>query len=279
MFACLRARTRDALVVSDHDSLDQFAGGAIRFGFGPRADIRGEDLALGPDASRFRVGDVAFALPVPGEHNVANALAAIAACSTVGVALEDMVAPLARFSGIARRFQTVGKAGAVEVVDDFAHNAEKIAAAIRTAKLRAARVLAVYQPHGYGPTRFLRRDFVTTFARELAPQDRLWMLEVFYAGGTATRDFSAADIVAEIAGRGMAAEFAPSREWLVGRLAEEARAGDLVLVMGARDPSLTELARAILAAIGDAARKRASDPRLVAEQSGDGPEAAGGRPA
>src|SRR3989337_3883060 len=113
-----------------------------------------------------------------------------------------------------RRFQTVGRTRGVEVVDDFAHNADKIAAAIRTARLRAKRVLAIYQPHGYGPTRFLRRDFVTTFARELAPEDRLWLLEVFYAGGTATRDFSAADIIAEIAARGNEAAFAPSPERL-----------------------------------------------------------------
>jgi UDP-N-acetylmuramate--alanine ligase len=112
-------------------------------------------------------------------------------------------------------------------------------------------VLAIYQPHGFGPTRFLRRDFVATFARELSSSDRLWMLEVFYAGGTATRDFSAADIVAEIADHGVAAEFAPSRDWLVARIADVARPGDLVLVMGARDPSLSELARAILAAVSD----------------------------
>jgi UDP-N-acetylmuramate--alanine ligase len=135
------------------------------------------------------------------------------------------------------------------VIDDFAHNAEKIAAAIKTAKLRARRVLAIYQPHGYGPTRFLRRDFVTTFSHELGPDDRLWMLEVFYAGGTATRDFSAADIVAEIGALGTQAEFAASRERLVARVTEEARQGDLVLVMGARDPTLSELARAILIAL------------------------------
>ena len=110
-------------------------------------------------------------------------------------------------------------------------------------------MLAIYQPHGYGPTRFLRQDFVTTFARELEPQDRLWMLEVFYAGGTAQRDFSAADIVAEIAAQGVHAEFAPSREWLAARIAAMAEPGDLVLVMGARDPSLTDFARAILAAL------------------------------
>jgi UDP-N-acetylmuramate--alanine ligase len=75
------------------------------------------------------------------------------------------------------------------------------------------------------------------------------MLEVFYAGGTATRDFSASDIVAEIAALGTKAKFAPSREWLVARIAEDAEPGDLVLVMGARDPSLSELARSILAAI------------------------------
>jgi UDP-N-acetylmuramate-alanine ligase len=246
MFATLRARTRETLVVGDEENLDAFAGGALRFGLSDRADIRGEDVTLAPQSSRFRVADTVFELPVPGAHNVANALAAIAAASVVGVPLSEMAAPLAGFSGIGRRFQTIGRAHGVEVVDDFAHNAEKIAAAIRTAKLRAKRVLAIYQPHGYGPTRFLRQDFVTTFSRELAAQDRLWMLEVFYAGGTATRDFSAADIVEEINARGGHAAFAPSRDWLMRRIAEDARDGDLVLVMGARDPSLTALARSIL---------------------------------
>ncbi len=253
MFATLRARTREILVVGDDASLDRFAGNAaqIRLQRARRYSRRGGRARTDGEPLPGRQ-DVAFALPVPGAHNVANALAAIAACQALGVKLEDMVAPLASFRGIGRRFQTIGKARGVEVIDDFAHNAEKIAAAIRTARLRSKRVLAIYQPHGYGPTRFLRRDFVTTFARELARHDRLWMLEVFYAGGTATRDFSAADIVAEIAGQGAHAEFAPSREWLVARIAEEAQAGDLVLVMGARDPSLTELSRAILAAVESA---------------------------
>jgi UDP-N-acetylmuramate--alanine ligase len=252
MFATLRARTRETLVVGDAETLDRFAGSTLRFGFTDRADIRGEDVELDATSSHFRVEDAAFMLPISGAHNVANALAAIAAASVVGVELADMAEPLAAFRGIGRRFQTIGKAHGVEVVDDFAHNAEKIAAAIRTARLRSKRVLAIYQPHGYGPTRFLRHDFVRIFASELEPHDRLWMLEVFYAGGTATRDFSAADIIAEIAAKGAHAEFAPSRQWLIARIAEEARPGDLVLLMGARDPSLTELARAILAAIESA---------------------------
>jgi UDP-N-acetylmuramate--alanine ligase len=125
-------------------------------------------------------------------------------------------------------------------------------AALATAHARAGagRVLAIYQPHGYGPTRFLRADFVATFSGALRPEDRLWMLEIYYAGGTATRDFSSADIVAEIVARGTGAEFAASRERLIERVVKEARAGDLVLVMGARDPSLTELAQGILEALG-----------------------------
>jgi UDP-N-acetylmuramate--alanine ligase len=286
MFRTFRARTREAFVAGEDARLADLAAGATVFGLGPGAVVRGVDLALEPGGSSFRVDDVRFTLPVPGRHNVENALAAIAACRAVGVPLAAMAPPLARFQGVGRRFQSLGVARGVEVVDDFAHNPAKIAAALATAQARAGavpgaaagstagmaaspapasveagsaptppgdvrgRVLAVYQPHGYGPTRFLRGDFVETFASRLRAADRLWMLEVFYAGGTATRDFSAADIVAEIAARGAAAEFAASREWLVGRIAGEARAGDVVLVMGARDPSLTHLARTILGRLG-----------------------------
>ena len=256
MFAVLRARTREALVVGEDENLTPLAGGALVFGFGPRAQVRGEAIELGAAGSRFRVDDVPFRLPVPGRHNVANALAAIAACRTLDVPLADMAAPLARFEGVGRRFQHVGTAGGIEVVDDFAHNAEKIRAALATARLRGRRILAIYQPHGYGPTRFLRRAFVDTFSTDLGPDDRLWMLEIFYAGGTAQRDFSAADLVAEIAARGTAAEFAPSREALIARVVAKARAGDVVLVMGARDPSLSALARAILDAVAGAQPER-----------------------
>jgi UDP-N-acetylmuramate--alanine ligase len=255
MFAVLRARSREALVVGEDENLDALAGGALRFGFGLPAGIRAVNVELTPSGSSFVVDDIAFALPVPGRHNVANALAAIAAVSALDAPLADMVAPLASFQGVGRRFQTVGAVRGVTVIDDFAHNADKIAAALATAKLSASRVLAVYQPHGYGPTRFLRRDFVDTFSRELRRGDRLWMLEVFYAGGTASRDFSAADIVEEIFRNGVKAEFAPSRAWLAARIAEEARSGDMVLVMGARDPSLTDLAREIVAELARSGSK------------------------
>ncbi|MFN8589589.1 MAG: L,D-transpeptidase family protein [Candidatus Eisenbacteria bacterium] len=249
MFATLKSRTRERFVCGEADALGALREGALVFGFGPRADVRGAGVELGAHGSAFTVDGVRFTLPVPGAHNVENALAAIAACRALGVEASRLVEPLAAFRGVARRFQSLGTVRGVEVVDDFAHNPAKIAAALATARLRGARVLAVYQPHGYGPTRFLREDFVETFADELRPQDRAWLLEVFYAGGTALRDFSSADLVRDMAERGAPAEFAPSREWLAERIAAEARTGDLVLVMGARDPSLTAFAKDVLAAL------------------------------
>ena len=247
MFASFRAQARESFVVGEADNLAPFAAGAEVFGLGPRAGVRAEDLVEAGDGSSFRVQETRFRLNVPGRHNVENALAAIAACRLLAVPLAAMAGPLERFQGVARRFQVLGSARGVEVVDDFGHNPAKVAASIRTAHLRAGRVLAVFQPHGYGPTRFLRADFVEAFAAELRPEDRLWMLEIFYAGGTATRDLSSADLVEDLARSGVQARFAPDRAGLAAELAAQARPGDLILVMGARDPSLTALARDILA--------------------------------
>jgi len=247
MFRTFRSRTREAFCVGDAPNLAEFASGALVFGAGPLAELRCEDVEEGPDGCAFTVRGVRFRLPVPGVHNVENAMAAIAGCLSLGVPVEAMAEPLAGFLGVARRFQSLGSARGVEVVDDFGHNPAKIAASLRTARNRAGRVLAVFQPHGFGPLRFLRNEFVQAFAEGLRPGDRLWMLDVFYAGGTVNRDISSAEVAAEISARGAGAFHAPSREWLVETLAATAKPGDLVLVMGARDPSLTDLAKAVLA--------------------------------
>ncbi len=250
MFRSFRAQVREATVVGEASNLREFAEGATTFGFGAGADLREEDLRLGPEGSSFTVRGVPFRLPVPGRHNVENALAAIAACEALGVSPAAMADSLAAFQGVARRFQVQGTRSGITVVDDFGHNPAKVAASIRAAHLRVeaagGRVLAVFQPHGFGPLKFLRADFVETFAEELSARDRLWFLDVFYAGGTAAKDISSFEVVADIAARGVAAEHAPSRDWLLARLVAEAKDGDLILVMGARDPSLTELAKAIL---------------------------------
>jgi UDP-N-acetylmuramate--alanine ligase len=254
MFATFRANTRETLVVGEGANLDPLRAGAVTFGLGAAADLRGTGVALEAGTSRFSVDGAAFELGVPGRHNIENALAALAACRAVGVPVADCVAPLRAFRGVGRRFQVLGVSSGVTVVDDFGHNPDKIAASLRTAARRAARVLAVFQPHGFGPLRFLRADLAAMFAAELRTQDRLWLLEAHYAGGTVTRDVSSTDLAADLQARGCPAAFAGSREALVHALAAAARPGDLVLVMGARDPSLTDLAKAVLARLELSAR-------------------------
>jgi len=254
LFAEFRGRVRGPFLVGEDPALDPLAAGATRFGLGEGCALRAEDVALRPDGSEFTLAGVPFTLPVPGLHNVRNAVAAVAACQALnGLRLSQMAAALAQFRGVARRFQVVGTARGVEVVDDFAHNPDKIAAAIATARARGRRVLAVFQPHGFGPTRFLRDDLIGAFARELRRDDALFMPEIYYAGGTVTRDVSSRDITDAVAARGVPARFAARREDLVAPIAAAAREGDVVLVMGARDPSLTGFCRTILAALAQGA--------------------------
>jgi UDP-N-acetylmuramate--alanine ligase len=212
--------------------------------------LRAQDVEPGPKGSRFVVDGQSFALPVPGLHNVENALAAIAACRRAGVSLPDCAKALAAYQGVSRRFERVGEARGVEVVDDFAHNPVKVAAAIAAAHLRAARVLAVFQLHGFAPARFMKEEFLDAFAASLAKDDVLWLPEIFYAGGTAAKDISAADYARELRARGKDARFFKDRAAIPADAAREARSGDLVLLMGARDPGLPRFARDLLEALG-----------------------------
>lgn len=157
---------------------------------------------------------------------------------------------LAEEARVMRRFERLGRIGGIEVARAFAPYPARITAAMRSAHGRARRVLAVFQPHGYGPTRFLWEDLVEKLSSSLKPEDRLWMLEVFSPGGRARGDFSAAAIASDVSRAGTAVEFVPFREELVGLISKEARKGDVVLVMGGLDPSLRELARSILHALG-----------------------------
>jgi UDP-N-acetylmuramate-alanine ligase len=252
MFQTFKNNVGGPLVVAAEANLAALTEGAELFGIGEdaRPGTWARDVKLRPNGSDFLVDGVPFHLPVPGLFNVKNATAAIAVCRSCGIDPKQMVSALANFAGVARRFVSVGSAAGVEVIDDFAHNPDKIAAALGAAHDRVTRaqgrVLAVFQPHGFGPTRFLREALVETFATELNPDDILWLPEIFFAGGTVTRDISSGDLVDEIRRRGRDARFLAAREALPAAIAAEARPQDLVLVMGARDPSLTEFCKMVL---------------------------------
>ena len=100
----------------------------------------------------------------------------------------------------------------VWLIDDYAHNPVKCAAAIEACQPIAPKVIAWFQPHGYGPTKFLRNDFVHEMGKVLRPQDEIWMSEIFYAGGTATKDISANDLINDLKAKTSNAYFVEDRK-------------------------------------------------------------------
>lgn len=200
--------------------------------------------------SRFRLGGVDFTVPAPGDYSIDNAVAAAAACSRLGVGLETCAAALAGFKGVARRFNVVGRAGGVTVIDDFAHNPAKIAAVLSALRLRPeGRVLAVFQPHGFAPARLMRGELPGVLSASLAAGDEVFFPDIYYAGGTVAKDISSADLAADAAAAGLRARHLPERGRVADELAAAARPGDIIIVMGARDPGLPDLARDILAGV------------------------------
>lgn len=223
---------------------------ARTYGASPLAGVPLEVGSVGPHRARGRLIGPGWTLtldvPQPGLHNLENAAAAALLAIELGADAGAVEAVLSRFPGVARRFEVVGAtASGIRVVDDYAHNGDKIRAAIATAQAGAARVVAVFQPHGFGPARFLRPELRELLPGLLRPQDRFCYAEIFYAGGTVTKDISslvlARDLPADLR-CGYAADHEAVGRWVQS----EARPGDTVLIMGARDPDLARLARTVL---------------------------------
>jgi UDP-N-acetylmuramate--alanine ligase len=224
----------------------------IGYGFdSPGADFMGKDLQLQEDGVTFALEaegerhDVRLA--VPGRHNASNALAAIAVTRALGVRLEDAVNALARFEGLKRRLETVGEAASVTVIDDFAHNPDKIDATLTTLRAHPGRLLIMFQPHGYGPLRKMGEQLAESFGNGMAPDDRLYLPDPVYQGGTVERTRGSDWLAEQVRAHERQAEHIPERAKIGEALIAEAKAGDRILVMGARDDTLIEFARGLLA--------------------------------
>ncbi|HET9629683.1 MAG TPA: Mur ligase family protein [Novosphingobium sp.] len=222
----------------------------------PLADLGVSDIAEAPTAIAATLHDRrdgsahALTLQVPGRHNLANALAAIAAASAAGVPVSQAVAALGSFSGLARRFDVVGtSASGVTVIDDFGHNPDKVGATLVTLKAHPGRVIAFFQPHGYGPLRQMGEELAATFARMLGPDDRVILCDPVYFGGTVDRSVGSERLVDVVNALGGKAEYVPARSDCAARILELARGGDRIVIMGARDDTLTQFAKDLLAAL------------------------------
>lgn len=193
----------------------------------------------------FKINQVPFTLNQVGKHSMENALAAATVAEMLGVSLETSAKALKHYKGIYRRHQVMGKKNGVLLIDDYAHNPVKCAVSIRACQPMAPKVIAWLQPHGYGPTRFLRHDFVKEISSVLRATDEIWMSEIFYAGGTTTKDISANDLITDIQALGKNAFFVEDREDLVDSIRPHLTDNCVLLLMGARDPSLEKFAQSV----------------------------------
>lgn len=191
---------------------------------------------------RRRGEEIAVTLKCPGRHNVSNALAAIAASMAAGVSFAEASRALSSFEGVGRRFEFVGEAKGVAVIDDFAHNPDKIAATLKTLHDFPGRLLIMFQPHGFGPLKKMKAEFIDCFAANLGADDILLMPEPVYFGGTVDRSVGSKDIAAGVSAQGRNAEAFATREACGERLIELAKSGDRIVVMGARDDTLSTFA-------------------------------------
>ena len=247
LFGDFIAHARHAIVNADNADAATLAMRLPRdrvtsFSLGGQGDLVATDIVEEPFAIAFTVAGERVRLQVPGRHNVANALAAIGAAVAAGVPLAHACAAIAGFTGLRRRFDRVGEAGGVAVIDDFGHNPDKIAATLDTLHAFPGRVLALFQPHGFGPLKVMRAELVAMFAGRLAAEDRLVLCDPVYQGGTVAREVTSADIVRDLAVAGAPARHIADRAAAAAYLVAEARAGDRIVVMGARDDTLSLLA-------------------------------------
>ncbi|MEE3327399.1 MAG: UDP-N-acetylmuramate--L-alanine ligase [Myxococcota bacterium] len=240
-----------AVVCAEHPGvqsiLPRLRRRVTRYGFSPQAEWVASDLRADAHGTHFRVqhggrtlGEVV--MPLPGEHNVLNALACLAVADEVEVDFATAARALESFGGVQRRFQRLGRAREIEVVDDYAHHPTEIRATLSAARsIHPGRTVAVFQPHRYTRTRDCMNDFATAFN----DCDLLVISEIYAAGEDAIPEISGQTLRDAIAAHGHRdVRFVASMDEIVGMLVKELEPEDWVLTLGAGD--ITQLGPRLL---------------------------------
>jgi UDP-N-acetylmuramate--alanine ligase len=235
----------DGLVVACADDaalraiLPSISRPIVTYALNRDADLTATGTALSPFASVSRVwlrrGDRREALgeltlAVPGIHNVSNALAAVAVGLELKISFDRIAAALADFHGAERRFQNLGEAGGVLVVDDYGHHPTEIAAVLAAARTLRRRIVAVFQPHRYSRTQQLMEEF----GPSLAPADEIVLTDIYPAGEVPIPGVSLDSLAAAVERAvGPRVHVVPALVDLPARVAELIREGDVVITLGA----------------------------------------------
>lgn len=214
---------------------------AVRFSIRGESEYRATDIEYHQLRTSFRLRGRSFEVSLPGMHNLYNALACIALLSELGVAGQKVSEVLPGFTGIERRFDVHLNDGRRLVVDDYAHNPHKIQSLMETMQTLSGNAAYIFQPHGFGPTRLMKDGYIRTFSGLLRPSDALFLLPVYYAGGTAAKDISSRDIAEGVKASGRSVSVLEDRAEIFDMLGK----WDSYVVFGARDDSLSDFAEEI----------------------------------
>ena len=244
---------KESIIVNgDSKELVKISGYGIpvtTFGMFEGNDYFPENIVHKNGYIKFHINDVEFSLKGAGEFFVKNSMAVCALLKKLGYSLEDISGALRTFQGVKRRMEILGTENGVTVIDDYAHNPEKIQAAINAAKsVCSGKLWAVYQPHGFAPTRLMWSELVKTFSDNAKDADSITLLDVYYAGGSVNKDFTSNDIVQDVKKVNCTAniDYSKKRDDFISRVCKHGKDGDVVLIMGARDSSLTDFGKYIL---------------------------------
>ena len=214
----------------------------------------------------FTLEGVRFHVPMPGMHNIINAWQAARAARLTGVPAANLARVLVSFRGVERRLQRVGTYRGSMVIDDYAHNPQKLAAAWGTLAAVFPRICAVWRPHGYAPLRNMMAALTETFSQICRSDDQLLILPVYDMGGTTDRSVNSEQLVERLEARGVPARLVASLDGADVLLRKAAAADTALVTLGARDPGLPRLAHTlVLSDGGEPTRRRYSTMLLAAE--------------
>lgn len=210
------------------------------------ADFYAKNIIPLVDGTQYEFQGNKYKLPLIGSFNVANAMCAVATCSMLGILAKDACLALQSFQGAKRRLEVLGTSLEITVIDDFAHNPDKVLASMSALRSYNGRLVVMFQPHGFSPMRLMGKEIIESFVSQMTDEDILLIPEIYFSGGSVTRDISSNDLVNYAKSFGKNAIFFEKRDDLYNHLLKIAKFGDRIVLMGARDNSITDMGYSLL---------------------------------
>ena len=249
LFEEFKSNTQDKFIVNQSHVLSRQLSQNRMYDFGTDKEnigFSGSRFEQKDFSISFECNHIQFHIPVIGKHNMENALAATAVCNAIGITTGECAKALQNYEGIYRRTQLTGEANGIFVIDDFAHNPAEVVCAIRACQSVGKRVFAWFQPHGYGPLKFMHKELAEEVLSVLRENDFFLLSDVYYAGGTVDKEITAGDVAVEMQKKSNHVLFFAERKEMLPYLKQNCQKGDVILIMGARDTALSDFAEEIL---------------------------------